>query len=597
MSTDIRQGGATSGSVGTLLAEAQSLGQAGRYGEALALFDQILLHHTDHVEALNGAGAVAWQGGDVGRALEYLDKAMCAHPNHPQAYLNLGVILEHHGRLDEAGNAYKAALQANPNLTRAHLNLGNALLGLGQNTDAVAAFDQALLLEPANTDALNNKALALKAAGQMDAAEATLRIAVVVDPHSEQSWTNLGLVLRLGGKPEEALQAYNQALKINPTSIKAQNNLAVLHRWDGRLDAAEAVCRSLLTVHPNVVEVLNNLGDILQAQGKIEEAQEAFERVLSIAPNHPEGHHNLAVLMLLKGDFEKGWKHYEWRWLAKEFPSERRNFPQPLWTGEPLAGKSILLYVEQGLGDALQFVRYAPLVHALGGNVIIECPPSLTRLFETVVDVAQVVSRGEELPVFDVQCPFLSLPGLLSPSVERIPATVPYLGVSEADAQVWQERLKDVGGLKVGLVWAGSPHHTNDRERSIALKKLISLAGVQGCTFINLQIGSSAEQVQEVDWPMIDCSTHISDYADTAALVAQLDLVITVDTSVAHVAGALNIPVWVMLPHAPDWRWQLERSDTPWYPSMTLYRQPKRGDWQSVIAGVKNDLHLRVNEA
>ncbi|OEJ68277.1 tetratricopeptide repeat protein [Magnetovibrio blakemorei] len=576
-----------------LMAEAQLLSQTGRYGEALALFDRILLQHSDHIEALNGAGAAAWQGGDVGRALEYLDKAMCEHPNHPQAYLNLGVILEHHGRLDEAVNAYKAALQANPNLMRAQLNLGNALLGLGQNMDAVAAFDQALMTDPANTDALNNKALALKAAGQMDAAEICLQKAVDANPQSEQSWTNLGLVLRLGGKPEEALQAYGQAVKINPASIKAQNNLAVLHRWEGRLDEAETVCRSLLTAHPDVVEVLNNLGDILQAQGKIEEAQTAFERVLALSPNHPEGHHNLAVLMLLKGDFENGWKHYEWRWLAKEFPSERRNFPQPLWTGEPLAGKTILLYVEQGLGDALQFVRYAPLVHALGGTVILECPPSLTRLFETVSDVAHVVSRGEELPVFDVQCPFLSLPGLLSPSSERIPAVVPYLGVSDADAQVWQNRLKDVGGLKVGLVWAGSPHHTNDRERSIALKNLAPLSDVQGCTFINLQIGSSAAQLHEVDWTIIDYTAHISDYADTAALVGQLDLVITVDTSVAHVAGALNIPVWVLLPHAPDWRWQLKRSDTPWYPSMTLYRQPKRGDWLSVIARVKSDLRLR----
>lgn len=595
MSADITQPGAARGTDEARLAEAQLLGQAGRYSEALAVFEHILSHHTDHVEALNGAAAVAWQGGDVGRALEYLDKAMCAHPNHPQAYLNLGVILEHHGRLDEAVNAYKAALQANPNLTRAQLNLGNALLGLGQHTDAVAAFDQVLVIEPANTDALNNKALALKATGKMEAAEAALRKAIEVNPQSEQSWTNLGLVLRLSGQPDDALAAYTQALKINPVSIKAQNNLAVLHRWAGRLDAAEALCRSLLVAHPHVVEVLNNLGDILQAQGKIEEAQKAFERVLSIAPNHPEGHHNLAVLMLLNGDFENGWKHYEWRWLAAEFPSERRNFPQPLWTGEALAGKTILLYVEQGLGDALQFIRYAPLVAARGGHVIVECPASLVRLFKTVSGLAQVVSRGEVLPAFDVQCPFLSLPGLLSPSAAHIPAEVPYLSVADADAKLWQERLTDVQGLKIGLVWAGSPHHTNDRERSIALKKLGSWADVQGCTFINLQIGASAQQMKEIDWPILDFTAHISDYADTAALVAQLDLVITVDTSVAHVAGALNRPVWVLLPHAPDWRWQLDRSDTPWYPSMTLYRQPKRGDWQSVIARVKNDLQFRVN--
>jgi len=574
----------------TLLAQGLKHYQAGRNREALDIYDQILARSPDHVDALNMAGATAWQGGDVSRALAYLDKAIVQHPSHPQAYLNLGVILEHHGRLDEAVNAYRAALEAEPDHVMAHLNLGNALAAMGQIREAVEAYDRALQRDPANMDALNNQGLAYKAAGDLQSAETVLREAVRVQPNSEQAWTNLGLVLRLGAKPDDAFAAYEQALRINPASTKALNNLAVLHRWQGNLDEAETICRSVLKRQPDRIEVLNNLGDILQAQGRIDEARQAFKRVLELDPAHPEGHHNLAVLLLLSGDFKNGWRHYEWRWLAKEFPSERRNFTQPLWTGEDLAGRTVLLYVEQGLGDALQFVRYAPLVQARGAKVLIECPRPLKRLFETVEGVERVIARDEDLPDFDVQCPFLSLPGLLSPEESEIPINVPYLSVSNDDTHQWHTRLDGVGGLKVGLVWAGSPHHTNDRERSVALEIFAPLAEVQGCAFISLQIGPSAAQLKEASWPIVDMTGGIDDYADTAALVSELDLIITVDTSVAHVAGALAKPVWVLLPHAPDWRWQIARQDSPWYPTMKLYRQPKRRDWQSVIDMVQRDL-------
>jgi len=580
----------TNDEVQVQLTEALKLYQKGENQDALDAYERILAHSPDHVDALNMAGATAFQGGDVGRALGYLDKAMLAHPSHPQAYLNLGVILEQHGRTDEAVNAYRASLAADPDQVLARLNLGNALATLGQASAALEAYDIVLKREPENLDALNNKGLALKSLGDMQNAEATLREAVRIAPQSEQSWINFGLVLRLAGKIDEAFAAYEQALRINPASTKALNNLAVLHRWQGNLDEAEGLCRGVLKRHPDTVEALNNLGDILQALGRVDEARAAFERVLEIDPTHPEGHHNLAVLMLLCGDFENGWKHYEWRWLAKEFPSERRNFSQPLWLGEALDGKTILLYVEQGLGDALQFVRYAPLVAAHGGRVVVECPKSLKRLFETVAGVDCVIARGEDLPEFDVQCPFLSLPGLLSPDAEDIPVDAPYLSPPSDAVEHWRACLQQVEGLKVGLVWAGSPHHTNDRERSIALDALAPLAEVEGCAFINLQIGPSAAQLADVSWPILDLTQDIHDYADTAALVAQLDLVISVDTSVAHVAGALAKPAWVLLPHAPDWRWQIGRDDSPWYPTMTLYRQPKRRDWQSVIKRVQDDL-------
>lgn len=564
--------------------------QDGQFKEALVIFERMLEGQENHVEALNMAAAVSWQSGDTGRALELLDLAIQKHPNHPDAYLNLGVILEHHDRKNEAVDAYLAALEADPKHVLARLNLGNTYASLGKIGLAIEAYDLVLKSDPINVDALCHKGLILKDQGEYDQAEAALQNAVQIAPHSEQAWVNLGLVLRARLKPEEAFKAYEQALKINPTSLKALNNLAVLHRWQGDLDEAETLLRSILASHPDAVEVLNNYGDVLQAQCRIEEARTAFERVLEIAPGHPEGHHNLAVLLLLSGDFKNGWQQYEWRWLAKDFPSERRNFPQPMWTGEALNGQGILLYVEQGLGDALQFVRYAPLVAARGGKVFIECPRPLKRLFETVQGVEDVIARGDNLPDFEVQCPFLSLPSLLSVNADEIPADIPYLSIAKQDTQTWQDRLSETVGLKVGLVWAGSPHHTNDRERSIALEKYTPLADVENCTLFSLQIGDSSKQLQNVDFPIVDLTQDIGDYADTAALVSELDLIITVDTSVAHVAGALGKPVWLLLPHAPDWRWLMDREDSPWYPSMKLYRQPKRRDWESVFLRLHNDL-------
>ncbi|MCW8914808.1 MAG: tetratricopeptide repeat protein [Magnetovibrio sp.] len=573
-----------------LLAKGLTQYQSGHLEQAYSVYMSVLNQEAHHVDALNMAGICAWQCGDLSRALDLLDQAIVNHPGHPQAYLNLGVILEHSGHYEDAVNAYRASLEAEPGQTLAMINLGNALSQLMRFEEAIEIFDNVIESDPSNIEVRNNKALALKDSGQMEDAEACLKSALTVDSNAEQTWTNLGLVLRLQGKIEEAFAAYDKALEVNPTSLKILNNLAVLHRWEGNLNEAEAICRGVLSVHPEVVEVLNNLGDILQAQGRIDDARGCFEEVLRIEPNHPEGHHNLAVIMLLCGDFKNGWHHYEWRWLAKEFPSERRNFPQPLWTGGELDGQTVLLYVEQGLGDALQFVRYAPMVQKRGGKVIVECPRSLQRLFETVDGIDQVISRGDSLPHFDVQCPFLSLPGIFSPGEKTIPKTIPYLHVTDPNRGIWAVRLQQDDEIKVGLVWAGSPHHTNDRERSIPLTMYAPLFKVQGCSFYNLQIGESAGQLAGVSGPIIDLTNEIDDYADTAALVDQLDVVITVDTSVAHVAGALGKDVWVLLPFAPDWRWQLERKDSPWYPTMKLYRQPQRRDWDSVIQTLVDDL-------
>lgn len=573
-----------------LLTQAQTAYHSGEFAIAVELYAQILEQDPTNLTALNMAGAAAWQDGKGALAESLLRRAIDQHPDHPQAYSTLGVVLESEGRYADAVEAYQAALTHTPDQATVRMNLANALSSLGRADDAVAAYDAVLCQAPDDPDALNNKAVTLKDAGRLDAAETVLRTAVARHPDFERAWTNLGLVRRLKGDVEGAFTAYRRALEIEPQSLQALNNLGVLLRWQGELDEAEDLFQRILRRAPNSIEVLNNLGDVLQALNRLDEAESAFRRVLALDQNHPEGHHNLAVLLLLRGDFENGWRHYEWRWLAKEFPSERRDFPQPLWAGEPLADASILLYVEQGLGDALQFARYVPIVAAQAERVVVECPAVLKRLFENLDGAIDVIARGDPLPPVDLQCPFLSLPGLLTPSLDSIPGNVPYLHANAADTATWKERLEPLDGLKVGLAWAGSPHHTNDRERSIRLDALAPLADIDGCSLISLQIGDSAAQLDAADLALYDLTADIRDYADTAALIANLDLVITVDTSIAHAAGALGRPVWVLLPHAPDWRWLVERDDSPWYPNMTLYRQPARRAWAPVIERVRADL-------
>ncbi|MEG3618295.1 tetratricopeptide repeat protein [Magnetovibrio sp. PR-2] len=574
--------------------EGLGLFQAGHPAEAFSAYQGVLALSPDHVDALNMAGVCAWQAGDTSVALGLLDQAMARHPSHPDAYANLGVILEVYGRFEDAANAYKASLEAKPGNVLVLMNLSNALSQMGAYGEVLDVLDQVLSRTPTDVDALNSKALALKEFGRTEDALACLQTALEADQTSVRTWTNLGLLYRTDGQPEKAFEAYDKALEIEPGSLKVLNNVAVLHRWEGNLDEAAAICEGILSAQPDQVEVLNNLGDTYQALARLKEARVCFEKVLALAPEHPEGHHNLAVLLLLAGDFENGWKHYEWRWLAKEFPSERRNFPQPLWTGEDLGGKTILLYVEQGLGDALQFVRYAPLVQQRGGRVLVECPKVLKTLFEGVAGIDQVIARGDSLPTFAVQCPFLSLPGLLSPNEQSIPTDVPYIEISDETQEVWAKRLASDTSFKVGLVWAGNPTHTNDRERSVPLSRFEPLSTVPGCSFYSLQIGERAGQVKDVSWPVQDLTGDIDDYADTAAFVEQLDVVITVDTSVAHVSGALGKDVWVLLPFAPDWRWQMDRTDSPWYPTMKLFRQPKRRDWDRVFRDLLAALSARV---
>ncbi|MBI2353871.1 MAG: glycosyltransferase family protein [Deltaproteobacteria bacterium] len=394
----------------------------------------------------------------------------------------------------------------------------------------------------------------------------------------------LGHCLHLLGRFEEALAVYDKMLERSPAIAVVWNNrgntLLEMRRY---AEAAESYSRAL-ELAPDLHDARVAQGTCYQSLGLPADAMAACDAVLAAAPDHAEAHWNRALLLLLKGDYREGWREYEWRWQKRGFTSPRRDFPQPRWQGEPVGGRTVLIHAEQGFGDTLQFCRYIPLVAALGARVVFECHPPLVTLMQGLSGNVEVVALGQPLPSFDLHLPLLSLPVIFDTTVETIPNAVPYLSAPPERLPFWRGLAADEGRLRVGLCWAGKSYP--DPGRSCPAELLAPLAEVAGVSWYSLQMGWEGA----LPLPLTDLTGHIRDFGDTAALIAQLDLVITVDTAVAHLAGAMGKPTLVMLPHAPDWRWLLERGDTPWYPTLRLIRQAEPGAWRDVVRRVSDVL-------
>jgi len=470
--------------------------------------------------------------------------------------------------------------------------------------EAEALYRQILVIDPRHADALHLLGLLAHRAGRSDVAVELIRQAIALKPNSAETHSNLGIALKDQGQ-------LDQAIALKPDFTEAYYNLANALKETGQLDDSIAEYRQAIALEPDLPEAHSNLGNALRDKGQLDAAIAACRQAIALKPDLPEAHVNLAFVMLVQGDFLRGWEEYDWLWKVKDAASPQRNFTQPQWDGRPLEGRTLLLHAEQGFGDAIRFIRYLPRVARRGGNIILECQPELHRLFRTMAPDLQVVAKGQTLPAFDLHCPLLSLPRAFSTDLGKIPRTVPYLHANAAEAALWRERIAGPGSsispsgsdrpsgpdLKVGLVWAGNPAHTNDRNRSLKLASLAPLAEVPGVRFFSLQKGPATAEAKAVlasfDW--IDAAEDLKDFADTAALLANLDLVIAADTAVVHLAGAMGRPVWTLLPFAPDWRWLLGRSDSPWYPTMRLFRQSSIGDWASVIAEVREQLQVLVH--
>jgi Flp pilus assembly protein TadD len=463
----------------------------------------------------------------------------------------------------------------------------------GRLREAEAIYRQILAVRPSHADSLH---LLGVIAGQRDdnaAAVEWIGKAIAIEPSAAIYHNNLGAFSRRLGKMDEALAAYKKAVELQPDYADARYNLGNVLRDTGLLEQSIAEYREAIRLRPDNAETHNNFGFALQHLGRVEEAIAEYREAMRLKPHYADVHLNLAFALLVGGDYEQGLPEYEWR--TRRPAHGLAELPQPRWDGGTLQGKTILVRSEQGLGDGIQFVRYVAILADRGGAVILECLPELRRLFEGVAGVTHVLARGEPPPPFDVHCPLASLPLALGTRLDSIPAAVPYL---HADSRLVEASGIAVpgGALNVGLAWAGNPDHRNDRNRSLSLARLSPLGAAKDVRFFSLQKGKPAEQVRTPPpgMELVDASPELTDFADSAALIARLDLLITVDTAVAHLAGAMGKEVWVLLPFAPDWRWLLGREDSPWYPTMRLFRQETPGEWGPVIERVVMELE-RIN--
>jgi Tfp pilus assembly protein PilF len=445
-------------------------------------------------------------------------------------------------------------------------------------------YRAALALQPTSLAALNNLGLVEQMLGRRATAIELYRRAIALAPDFAPAQLNLGGALLEAGEIEAAEAALETARRLDPANAGAALNLANLRQAQDRLDEAIALYRSLLAANPNHVQALVNLGQALQHQGRPERAPEYLDAALALAPDLPAAQWNAGLCRLLLGDFARGWSGFAWRWQAGAVPPH--GLPGPEWQGEALAGRRLLIHAEQGLGDTIQFARYLKRVRECGaGEIILLCQRPLRRLLDGQV---RVVTPEEKLPAWDCRIPLLDLPRLFGTRLETIDGAVPYLAVGPDRVGAWQERLADLPPRRIGLIWRGRSDHKNDRNRSIPAGLLAPLTQ-NPAGWVSLQQGATPAELAALG-PIRSLGDSFADLQDAAEAIAALDLVITVDTALAHLAGALGKPVWILLPLAPDWRWLTERSDSPWYPSARLFRQTRAGDWAAVIDAVAEAL-------
>ncbi|HEX4793403.1 MAG TPA: tetratricopeptide repeat-containing glycosyltransferase family protein [Humisphaera sp.] len=459
----------------------------------------------------------------------------------------------------------------------------------GRAADAERLYRQVLAINPEHSGALNGIGVIAMTAGHFKEAAEILKIALRLNPREASYHGNLGMALANLGDYPAAMASYRQALALRPDYPEALNNFAAAHLDLFQFEEAIVLLQKAVKLRANFGEAYNNLGNALREKGRVEQAIEAFRQAAALRPNTPKIIWNLAWALLLTGDFQQGLAAYESRWNIPEIHMHRE-FKEPLWDGSPLAGKHILLHEEQGLGDTIQFIRYVPLVKARGGDVTVGVQPALRRLLTGQCGIDRILTAGGSIPAFAVHAPFMSLPRLMGTTQYTVPADMPYLRAEPALSAQWKARLANYPGLKVGVVWAGSAHHTRDKTRSIRLEAFAPLAQAKNVTWISLQKGDQATQPRPPGLELLDWTQELDDFADTAGLIDNLDLVIAVDTAVAHLAGAMGKKTWVLIPFAPDWRWMTRRNNTPWYPTMRLFRQPRPGDWKTAIEQIAREL-------
>jgi tetratricopeptide (TPR) repeat protein len=576
----------------------ESLGQL---TEALQSFERAVALNPRHAESHHNGALVHFALGQHAHALASLDRALALQPNQPAAHANRGNILRALGRPTEALASYDRALALRADDAAAYHNRGLALMDLGRPADALASFDRCLALAPpggAPTHLCRGKVCLLL--GIPGEALASLERAVALDAGEFENHFHHGAALALLDRHAESVLSFDRALAVNPNSAEAFNNRAVaLGRLSRSSEALENFNQALM-LNPGYAEAHANAGNMLKGLKRFAEAAGHFDRAVTLKPDDPAAMWGKGLLKLTMGELREGWLLHEARLRLTHLGSLNRNFPQPRWSGaEPLAGKTLLVHAEQGLGDTLNFCRYIPMLEARRVGVVFEAQRVLLPLLRSLDMRGVLTGFGDPLPHFDYHSPLLSLPLALDTDLASIPRDVPYLSADPARVRRWRERLTKLPGLKVGVNWQGNPDAERQpwvQGRSFPLAMAEPLATVDSVSLVSMQKGRGAEQRAQV--PFGDLLAQLSDPLDlesesmleTSALVAALDLVITSDTMLAHLAGAMGVRVWVVLHHVPDWRWLMDRDDSPWYPTMRLFRQREPGDWREVFARVAAEL-------
>jgi tetratricopeptide (TPR) repeat protein len=576
------------------------LAREDHWDEAVASFREAVRLRPDYTDAFNNLGNVLYFQGKLDEAVAAYREAVRLSPNHAGALSNLGEVLRHQGKLSEALECCQRAVELQPEFAQGRNHLGLALSANERFEEALVQCGEAVRLQPALAEAHHGLGYVLLQLRRIDEATAAIDTALRLNPHLAEAHANLGACLLRRGRTDEALAQLDDALRRKPDHTDAYIHKAHALWQLGRFDDALAAGAEIVRRKPNAAEGHNVMGVVHMKAGRPAEALAAFARAVEITPDFAQAHFNRGLAYLLMGDYEHGWPEYDWRWRCRDFVS--KPVPQEqMWDGSPLAGRTILLHAEQGVGDALQFLRFVPLVKQQGATVIVAGSPALMPLLSRVPGIDHVVEPGAPGVKFDVEAPLLSLPGRLGITLDTLPAHVPYLP-GDADLEAyWRKELNRNTGYRVGIAWQGNPDHPEDRLRSVPLTAFAPLAQDR-VRLISLQMGPGREQIDALagQFAVEELPTRPEDVAPilrSAAVIDSLDLVITVDTAVAHLAGALGVPVWIALAFAPDWRWMLGREDSPWYPTARLFRQKWFGDWAEVFAHMGRELARRDQPA
>jgi tetratricopeptide (TPR) repeat protein len=572
-----------------MIEEAVALHQSGQLDLAETQYKNLLNYLPNNPSLLTNLGTIALQKGRLEDGVRIIEASLKIEPNQINALNNLGTALQGINRPDEALASYDRAIALNPDYADSFSDRGNVLRDLKRLDEALASYDRAIALNPSYADAYYNRGIILKDLKRLDEALASFDRAIALNPDYADAFSNRGNTLQDLKRLDEALLSYDRAITLNPDSAEAYYNRGNALRDLKRLDEALASYDRAIALYPDYAEAFSNRGNTLQDLKRLDEALASYDCAIALKPDYAGANWNKSLLKLLLGEYLEGWKLYEWRWKKEQHIDSLREYHQPLWLGdESLINRTILIYLDQGFGDYIQCIRYAALVEQLGAKVILEVPLELMTLCSTLKGNFTLLESKKPLPFFDYHCPVMSLPLALKTTVETIPAQIPYLYANEEKEKQWNEILGVKTLTRIGLVWSGSDNHTNDHNRSMLLNQLTSLFSLP------VEFHSIQKEVREIDirtltdFPNLhQHQEDLLDFSDTAALIDAMDLVISVDTSVAHLAGAMGKKTFILLPYSPDWRWMLDKMDSPWYPTATLFRQPAMGDWDSVIAEIR----------